>query len=135
MYIPSKSKYKKQQKGKSFCKICNNTNILNNNAIGLKSLEVGRFSSKQFKTLKQIVTKKIKKTGELIIKIFPQTPITKKPLEIRMGKGKGAVNYWVSKIKPGFIFCYIISNNKTIAKKALQMVQVRLPIKTQIIFR
>lgn len=134
MFTPLKYKHKKQQKGKSFCKIYNtNNSLLNKKMIGLKALECGRFSSKQLKTLKQVVTKIIKKTGQLVIKVFPQTPITKKPLEIRMGKGKGAVNHWVCKIRPGMIFCFIISNNKIIAKKALEYVKIRLPIKTKII--
>ena len=133
MFIPLKFKYKKQQKGKSFCKIYNKNNKSYINNISLKAVECGRVSSKQLKTLKQIVTKVIKKNGTLIIKVFPQTSITKKPLEIRMGKGKGSVDHWVCKIKAGMTFCYILSNNKLLAKKALELVKIRLPLKTKII--
>lgn len=132
MYIPLKFKHKKQQKGKNFCKIYPSKKTLGGDVLGLKALECGRLSSKQLKTLKQTITKTLKKNGLLILKVFPQTPITKKPLEIRMGKGKGAVDHWVCKIKAGMIFCFIISNNKILARKALESVKIRLPIKTKI---
>ena len=133
MFVPLKFKHKKQQKGKSFSKVYSHDS-LSPNLIGLKAVECGRVSSKQLKTLKQTINKIIKKTGQLIIKVFPQTPISKKPLEIRMGKGKGAVDHWVCKIKTGMILCFIISNNKMFSKKALKYAQIKLPIKTKIIF-
>eukprot|EP01041_Mallomonas_annulata_P000677 gene677-1298_t len=92
----------------------------------------GAFGLK-FWSLKQVVTKCIKKTGRLRFKIFPQTPITKKPIEVRMGKGKGNVDHWVVKIKPGTMLCFIETNLIAVAKKALKYAQIRLPIKTKII--
>lgn len=135
MYIPKNFKFKKQQKGKDFAKINSQSLTIFNppKFIGLKSIDFGRISSQQLKSLKQVVTKCIKKTGRLRFKIFPQTPITKKPIEVRMGKGKGNVDHWVVKIKPGTMLCFIETNLIAVAKKALKYAQIRLPIKTKII--
>jgi len=94
-FIPSKSKYKKQQKGKSICCIYKNNNFfrLKFGSIALKATSFGRLTSKEIKTIKYCINKVIKKRGRLVLNIYPQTPITKKPLEIRMGKGKGSVNH------------------------------------------
>ena len=94
-FIPLKNKYKKQFKGRAFNKIFKNTNpfpILTG-LVGLKAIESGTLSSKNFESIKQSIKKIIKKTGRVTFVGFPQTPRTKKPLEIRMGKGKGAVNH------------------------------------------
>ena len=94
-FIPSKSKYKKYQKGKSIRRIHKKNNFfrLTSGSIALKSASFGRLSSKEIKTLVYCINKIMKKRGCLILHIFPQTPITKKPLEIRMGKGKGSVDH------------------------------------------
>jgi large subunit ribosomal protein L16 len=134
LFTPKKFKFKKQQKGRSFNKIQSSVskNILG--AIGLKAITCGRITSKQLITIKQIGNKVIKKVGKLYIYMFAQTPITKKPKEIRMGKGKGAVDHWVNKIKSGFIICEIKTDYISIGIKALKAIQIRLPIKTKIIF-
>jgi large subunit ribosomal protein L16 len=138
MFIPKKTKFKKQQKGRSFKKISINKtcaiNILKkSNKITLLALSAGRISSKHLVTCKQTINKVIKKYGTLFIPTFAHTPISKKPAEIRMGKGKGAVNEWVAKIKPGKILFEILVTQKPLGIKALKSVQNKLPINTKII--
>ena len=134
-FIPKKTKYKKQQKGKNFHRINGIIPFskMKYGSLGLKALSSGRLTSKQIVTLKQCITKVIKKFGRLKINVVADTPISKKPLEIRMGKGKGAVDHWVSKIKVGKIICELDVSKPLLAIKALQLVQIRLPMKTKLI--
>lgn len=137
MFTPKKSKFKKQQKGKAFNRVITPT-ILNNlqmGSIGLRALEFGRLNSKQLEAVSKIINKTIKKTGRLVLKVFPQTPISKKPIEIRMGKGKGGVDHWVSKIRSGCLLCELEVNSRLIAIKALRLAQLRIPFKTKIIYQ
>ena len=135
LFVPKKSKFKKYQKGKSFKrinKVCSFI-CLKKGSVGLKSLDFGRLTSKQIESSKQAITKVIKKTGKLYINVFPQTAISKKPLEIRMGKGKGSVDHWIFKIKPGVFLVEIETNYTSLAIKALNRASVRLPIRTKIV--
>lgn len=136
LFIPNDSKYKKQQKGKSFCRVNKNINFfqLKHGSIGLKALSFGRVASKEIKTANQIMNKILKKRGFIKINIFPQTPISKKPLEIRMGKGKGNIDHWIFKVKPGFVLFEIETEFKSLAIKALKLVQIRISLDTKIIF-
>jgi large subunit ribosomal protein L16 len=95
IFIPATSKYKKQQKGKAFNRIKSNLDLyqLKFGTVGLKTTSFGRLDSKQLNSFKKSVVKIIKKRGKFILNVFPQTPITKKPLAIRMGKGKGFVDH------------------------------------------
>jgi len=135
-FVPSNSKYKKQQKGKSFSRINKNVNFfrLNFGIIGLKSKTFGRLTTNQIKTIRQTINKVMKKQGRLKLNIFPQTPITKKPLEIRMGKGKGSVDHWVYKVKSGMLLFEIESENISLAVRAIKLIQIRIPLITQIIY-
>lgn len=136
MLIPKRSKFKKQQKGKFFNRInsINSSDQLCFGSIGLKSLSFSRLTAKQIETLRKSISKLVKKTGRLIIHAFPNTPISQKPLEIRMGKGKGNVDHWVFKVKPGFLLCEIITDQIEVAKKALMSVRKKMNIKTRIIY-
>jgi large subunit ribosomal protein L16 len=137
MLSPRKTKFKKQQKGKSFNRINSTSvelNLLNFGSIGLKALAPGRLTSKQIEAVRQSINKVIKKQGRLKINIFPDTPISKKPIEVRMGKGKGGVDHWVFKVKPGFVLYEIETAFRSLAIKALEAGKIRLPIKTRIIF-
>jgi large subunit ribosomal protein L16 len=136
LFVPKKSKFKKYHKGKSFKRISKQSNFVcsKKGSVALKSLEFGRITSKQIESIKQAIIKIIKKTGKLFINIFPQTAISKKPLEIRMGKGKGAVDHWVFKIQPGIFIVEIETNAISTAVKALTRARIRLPILTKIIF-
>lgn len=135
-FIPQNSKFKKQQKGKAFNRINKNIdfNQLKGGSIGLKTLEFGRISSKQIESIRQSISKVIKKSGRVTFALFPHTPISKKPVEIRMGKGKGNVDHWIFKLQPGFIICEIETQFLSNAIKALQTAQIRCPTKTKIIF-
>lgn len=135
MFIPKKTKYKKQQKGKNFNRITNvyNLNKFNLGSICLKSQGSGRLNSKQIESMRQSIQKIIKKAGRVIINIFPSTPISKKPVEVRMGKGKGNVSHWIFKVKSGIVLCQIETSNPVIGLKAMQAAQFRLPIKTKIL--
>lgn len=135
-FIPKFNKIKKKFKGKNFNKIFKNINStsLFSGSLGLKATECGSLSSKVFESIKQSIKKVIKKAGRVIFIGYPQHVKTKKPLEMRMGKGKGNVDHWVCKIKIGFIFCEINTQNKKLGVKALATAQFRLPIKTKIVF-
>ena len=137
LLIPRKSKFKKQQKGKSFKIINSTSNIpycLHFGSIGLKALSSGRLTSNQIESVRQSISKIIKKLGKIKVNAFAHTPISKKPIEIRMGKGKGAVDHWISKIKAGTILFEIETDAVPLAIKALQLSQIRLPLKTKIIY-
>lgn len=137
MFIPKKTKFKKQRKGKTFLRIYkkaeNNIFFKKPNKIILKALSAGRLSSQHLLTCKQTINKVIKKYGRLYINAFACTPITKKPLEIRMGKGKGNVDHWIYKVKPGKILFEIIINHEKIGLKAFKLIQNKLPIATKIL--
>ena len=131
-----KSKFIKQQKGKSFNKISNNVsvNLLTKGRIGLKALDHGRISATQLITLKQTLNKYIKKKGRVFFNIFPHTPVTKKPIKVRMGKGKGGVDHYIVKVKPGLVLCEIETDIEALGKKALSLSQIKMPFKTKIIY-
>ena len=134
LFIPKKNKYKKQFKGKNFNKIFKNIKpFFFSNSLGLKKIEAGLLTSKHFETIRQAVKKILKKTGRITFFCFPQTPKTKKPLEIRMGKGKGNVSCWVFKAQIGSLICQINTSNKKQGIKALTAAQFRIPLKTKII--
>lgn len=136
LYIPSNSKYKKQQKGKS-CNFISKSNKyfqLKFGSVGLKAVSFGHLDSKEIKTAHQILKKVLKKRGFIKINIYSQTPVSKKPLEIRMGKGKGNVNNWVVKIKPGTLLLEIETEFKSFALKGLKLIQSRFSLNTKIIF-
>jgi large subunit ribosomal protein L16 len=138
LFIPKKTKYKKQQKGKSFNRIQNNVSInafsnINFFNLNLISTTFGKLNSKQIIAIKQSINKIIKKKGKLKFNVFPQTPVTKKPIEVRMGKGKGPVNHWIFKINAGMIILDIEISNLLIGLKALKSAQYRFPFQTKIL--
>jgi len=131
---PRNTKYSKQQKGKTFNKINKylTIDLVKTGAFYLRVLESGRISAKQLETFYQAVNKYVKKTGKIILNVFPQTPLSKKPIEVRMGKGKGSVAIWVAKIKSGSIICKVISQFAKNTIKALLYAKQKLPLKTKI---
>ena len=134
-FIPNKLKFKKYQKGKNFNIISKPTSFIQNKRLGvicLKALESSRLSSTQLQATFKSIRKLIKKNGKIIFKTFPHNPITKKPLEVRMGKGKGPVNSWISKVSVGSVLCEIQSKKVSLVKKALLYTQIKLPFKTKI---
>jgi large subunit ribosomal protein L16 len=133
-YTPKKSKFKKYHKGKKLFKVKNTLNTIKlNTNLGLKSTEPGRLTSKQILVLKQNINKIIKKRGKNFIRIFPATGVSKKPKEIRMGKGKGAIDHWTFKVKAGVLLCEMFVLSLATGLKALKLVQKKLPFKTKIL--
>jgi len=132
--IPSGFKYKKHQKGKSFKKIKSIIFLktIKFNTVELISCEAGRISMKQFNSICLSLKKSIKKIGFVNFKIFPHTPITKKPIEVRMGKGKGNVDHWAFKCKIGTPLLTITTSYKKKSSLALKAAQIKLSIKTKI---
>lgn len=125
---PKRIKYKKIKKGR-----LNKYNYKNNldfGTIGLKALESGLISSRQIEAARQAISRKMKKKGKLWIKIYPSLPITKKPAEVRMGKGKGSVSHWVAKVRGGSVLFEICGVNKKTAIKAFKTGSAKLPVKT-----
>ena len=127
---PKKVKYKKIKKGK-LVKYSYKNN-LDFGTIGLKALESGLISSRQIEAARQAIVRKMKKKGKIWIKIFPSLPITKKPTEVRMGKGKGSVSHWVARVKGGSVLFEVCGINKKTAIKAFRTGSAKLPVKTQI---
>lgn len=136
LFTPKKWKYKKQQKGAipNRIKGCLELYQKNHDKIVLKSEEFGIISSKQINSLRQTVNKLIKKKGTLRINIFPHMPITKKPVSIRMGKGKGNVDHWIAKIEKGTQICEIEIQNSILGIQALGLAKQKLPVKSKIVY-
>ena len=133
--IPRRTKYKKIHKGVIYNKIYKRIDSVNSfgNSISLKIVEGGRITSKQIESARSTITKVIKKIGRLKINAFALLAISKKPIETRMGKGKGAVDHWVFCAKPGYIFCKIQTKNIKLATIALNLAKNKLPLLTKII--
>ncbi|MFK5890855.1 MAG: 50S ribosomal protein L16 [Flavobacteriaceae bacterium] len=134
MLQPKRVKYRKVQKGKGQLQgISNRGHRLSNGMFGIKSLEQNWITARQIEAARVAATRYMKREGQLWIKIFPDKPITKKPLEVRMGKGKGAPEYWVAPIKPGRMLFEIGGVSLEIAKEALRLAAQKLPVKTKFI--
>lgn len=132
MYQPKILKPKKSHKGKNFRKIVS-VNSLSYGNTKLISLETGILTSNHFKVIKFTIKKFIKKKGSVLVIKYPQVPVTKKPLEVRMGKGKGAINFWTCRIGLGCLLCKIETFNTILAIKSLLSLQNKLPIRTKIV--
>jgi len=132
MLQPKKTKFRKQQKGRMKGN-SNRGHRLSNGTFGLKSLDSSFITARQIEAARIAATRYMKRDGSLWIKIFPDKPITKKPLEVRMGKGKGAVEYYAAIVKPGRIMFEIGGVSHSIAKEALRLAAQKLPVKTKFI--
>jgi len=132
MLQPKKTKYRKQQKGRMKGN-SGRGHRLSNGTFGLKSLDSAFITSRQIEAARISATRFMKREGSLWIKIFPDKPITKKPLEVRMGKGKGAVEYYASVVKPGRIMFEIGGVTQDVAKEALRLAAQKLPVKTKFV--
>ena len=132
MLQPKKTKYRKAQKGR-MKGISGRGHRLSNGMYGIKSLDSNFLTSRQIEAARIAATRYMKREGQLWIKIFPDKPITKKPLEVRMGKGKGAVEYWAAVVKPGRILFEVGGVSLDVAKEALRLAAQKLPVKTRFI--
>jgi large subunit ribosomal protein L16 len=134
MLAPKKVKHRKVQKGK-MRGLAYRGSTLNEGNFGLKALECGWLTSRQIEAARIALTRHIKRGGKLWIRIFPDKPITKKPLEVRMGKGKGAPEAWVAVIKPGRILYEVEGVDEVSAREAFRLASHKLPIKTTFVKR
>jgi len=134
MLQPKKVKHRKVQKGR-IKGLARRGSNLNFGTFGIKSLETGRLTSRQIEAARIAVTRYMKREGQVWIRIFPDVPITNKPAEVRMGKGKGALDHWVAKIKPGRMLFEIDGVNSVVAKEALRLAAQKLPVTTKFVVR
>ena len=130
--MPKKTKYRKQMKGRNRGKAFRGTSLAFGE-FGIKAIEHGRIDSRQIEAARIAMTRHIKRAGKVWIRVFPDKPLTAKPLETRMGKGKGAVDKWVMNIKPGRIIYEMIGIDEATARDALALAQSKLPFKTKIV--
>ena len=134
MLQPKRVKYRKVQKGKGqMSGDSQRGHQLSNGMFGIKALEQDLLTSRQIEAARIAATRYMKREGQLWIKIFPDKPITKKPLEVRMGKGKGAVEYWAAVVKPGRIMFEVGGVPLSVAKEALRLAAQKLPVKTKFV--
>jgi large subunit ribosomal protein L16 len=134
MLSPKKVKFRKQQKGK-MRGMARRGSSLNFGEYGLQAVDCGYITSKQIEAARIAMTRHVKRGGKIWIRIFPDKPITKKPAEVRMGKGKGAPEAWVAVIKPGRILYEMSGVSKELAQEALRLAMHKLPVKTRFIER
>ena len=132
--MPKRTKYRKMQKGRNRGKATRG-NVVNEGEFGLQALEAGLITANQIEAVRIAMTRYIKRGGKVWIKIFPDKPITKKPAETRMGKGKGATEYWVAVVKPGRVLFEIAGVTEEIAREALRLASHKLPVKTKFLCR
>ena len=132
--MPKRTKYRKQQKGRNRGKATRG-NVITDGAYGLQALELGQITSNQIEAARVAMTRYIKRGGKVWIKIFPDKPITSKPIGTRMGKGKGAVEYWVAAVKPGRVMFEIAGVPEETAKEALRLAANKLSVKCKFVKR
>ncbi len=132
MLQPTRTKYRKAHKGRIHG-ITTRGAILNYGAYGLKAMEPERIIGKQIEAARVALTRYMKRTGKVWLRIFPNIPVSKKPTEVRMGKGKGAPEYWACRVKPGRIIFEIDGVDEATARIALYKASAKLPIKTKFI--
>ena len=130
--MPKKTKYRKQQKGRIRGKATRG-NRVTDGEYGLQSLELGLITSNQIEAARVAMTRYIKRGGKVWIKIFPDKPITTKPIGTRMGKGKGAVEYWVAPVKPGRVMFEIAGVPEETAREAMRLAANKLPVKCKFV--
>ncbi len=132
MLQPKRTKFRKQQKGRMKGN-AGRGNQLSYGTFGIKSLDSSFLTSRQIEAARIAATRYMKREGSLWIMIFPDKPITKKPLEVRMGKGKGAVDHWAAVVKPGRVLYEVSGVSVEVAKEALRLAAQKLPVKTKFI--
>lgn len=132
--MPKRTKYRKQQKGRVRGKATRG-NKVTDGEFGLQAMEIGLITSNQIEAARVAMTRYIKRGGKVWIKIFPDKPITTKPIGTRMGKGKGAVEYWVAPVKPGRVMFEIAGVTEEVAREALRLAANKLSVKCKFVKR
>ncbi|CAL4324239.1 50S ribosomal protein L16 [Buchnera aphidicola (Chaitophorus populicola)] len=133
MLQPKRTKFRKMHKGRNRGTIVNDKVVFG--TFGLKAITRGRLTSRQIESARRSIARYVKRLGKLWIRIFPDKPITQKPLEVRMGKGKGNVEYWVALIQPGKILYEITGISEKEARQAFKLASDKLPVKTIFVYK
>ena len=134
MLSPKRTKFRKAHKGRIHGNAKGGT-ALNFGSFGLKALEPERITARQIEAARRAITRAMKRVGRVWIRVFPDVPVSKKPTEVRMGKGKGSPEFWAAKVKPGRIMFELDGVSEEIAREALRLGAAKLPIKTRFIQR
>ena len=134
MLAPKRTKYRKQQKGRIHGMAKGGT-TLNFGSFGLKAEQAGRISSRQIEAARRAITRHLKRSGRIWIRIFPDVPVSKKPVEVRMGKGKGVPELWICRVKPGRVMFEVDGVQAPLAKEAFRRGADKFPIRTSFVTR
>ncbi len=134
MLQPKRTKYRQQQKGRNrgLAQVGNRVSF---GEFGLRATGRGRITARQIEAARRAITRHVKRGGKIWIRIFPDKPISKKPLEVRMGKGKGGVEYWVAQIQPGRMLYEIEGVTEDVAREAFRLAAAKLPVGTSFVSR
>ncbi len=134
MLQPKRTKFRKQHKGRNRG-IATSGNKVSFGEYGLKATTRGRITARQIEAARRAINRHIKRGGKVWIRIFPDKPITEKPLEVRMGSGKGNVEYWVAKVQPGSVLYEMEGVPESVAREAFRLAAAKLPVKTVFVNR
>ncbi|MCZ4272857.1 50S ribosomal protein L16 [Maritalea porphyrae] len=134
MLQPKRTKFRKMHKGR-IRGVAKGGSALNFGSHGLKAQEPERVTSRQIEAARRAMTRHMKRAGRVWIRIFPDVPVSAKPTEVRMGKGKGSVDYWAARVKPGRVMFEIDGVSDEVAREALRLAAMKLPIKTRVVTR
>ena len=134
MLQPKRTKFRKMHKGRIHGEAKGGFD-LNFGTYGLKAVEPDRVTARQIEAARRAMTRHMKRQGRVWIRIFPDVPVTQKPTEVRMGKGKGSVEFWAAKVKPGRVMFEIDGVAEPVAREALRLAAMKLPIKSRIVVR
>ncbi len=134
MLQPKRTKFRKQQKGRNRGVAQAGTRV-SFGEFGLKAVDRGRITSRQIEAARRAMTRHVKRGGKIWIRIFPDVPVTSKPIEVRMGKGKGNVEYWVSKVEPGRMLYEMEGVPEHVAREAMRRAAAKLPVRTVFVNR
>lgn len=134
MMQPKRTRYRKQQKGRNRG-LATTGNRVSFGEYGLKATTRGRITARQIEAARRAITRRVKRGAKIWIRIFPDKPITKKPLEVRQGKGKGNVEYWVARIQPGRMLYEMQGVDEELAREAFRLAAAKLPVQTTFVSR
>ncbi|MBE90240.1 MAG: 50S ribosomal protein L16 [Rhodospirillaceae bacterium] len=134
MLSPKRTKHRKQHKGR-VKGLAKGGTTLNFGSFGLKATTPGRVTARQIEAARRTITRHIKRAGRVWIRIFPDVPVSQKPAEVRMGKGKGTPEYWMARVKPGRVMFELDGVERETAKRAFELAAAKLPVKTRFIMR
>jgi large subunit ribosomal protein L16 len=134
MLSPKRTKYRKAHKGRVHGNAKGGT-ALNFGAYGLKAIGPGRVTARQIEACRRAITRHMKRSGRVWIRIFPDVPVSAKPTEVRMGKGKGSPEYWMCRVKPGRIMFEVDGVSDTVAREAFERGSAKLPLQTKVVTR